>query len=71
MTTGTITNVVHQGDVIELLVRDGERMEVLHVQWHAPTCAIKPGDQLWWRGEQVFWSSRDRTIVNRPLWRVE
>lgn len=70
MTAGTITNVVHQGDVVELLVRDGAEMQIVRVQWNAPTCSIAPGDQLWWLGEQVFWSSRDRTIVDRPLWRM-
>lgn len=70
MTGGIITTIVHQGDVVELLVRDAGEMQIVRVQWNAPTCSISPGDQLWWRAEQVFWSSRDRTIVDRALWRV-
>ncbi len=51
MTGGIITTIVHQGDTVELLVRDGEQRAIVTVQWPAPTCSIKPGDQLRWRAE--------------------
>lgn len=70
------------GKVIEVRIVDGKmRLRVAGIRGDEPKelavfvkpyadCKVEPGDDVWWQGRTVYWTPKDRSVIDVPLPRI-
>lgn len=57
-------------DVVRIwcLDRNGDERAVYAKRY--VDCKVEPGDSVWWQGGKVFWTPKDRSVIDVPLEKV-